>query len=94
MTDPRTALEDAFKVTRYCLTPIGVERPGPDYIRVEDHQGTILVDERMGPDGPFRPPSAEIARQRPWFFTGSPFGREIIALAAACIKAKEAGDGR
>jgi len=67
-------------VTRYCtVNPDTGQSIRPDVLMVE--QGDeILLDVDMGPDGILHPASAEEARERPWFYTGSPFGQEIVAL--------------
>lgn len=66
-----------LKVSRYCIG--GLFRPGPDFLQVTDKAGNVLLDVRMGPDGPLHPKTS--AEAKPWFFTGSPFGREILELA-------------
>lgn len=54
---------------------------GCDDLIVEGEHGEIAVRAPIGPGGPLHPRSAAEAKARPWFFTGSPFGGQIIALA-------------
>lgn len=54
----------------------------PDRLRVS-RDGVVLLDVSMSGDSPFRPfLSAE--KRRPWFYTGSPYGKEIIDFAIEC----------
>lgn len=62
-------------VSRYA-SPAG----GPDRLEVSAG-GRVLLDVPMGPGSPLHPRSAGEAHRRPWFYTGSPHGDEILALA-------------
>lgn len=62
-----------YRVTRYSI-PLG----DPDRLRVETIDGAILLDVSMGPGGILHPQSSKEAWASPWFFTGSPFGAQII----------------
>lgn len=64
-----------YRVTRYTGKI-------PDGLRVQDAQTQeVLLDVAMGPGGPLHPRAGEQYEPRPWFFTGSPYGAEILALA-------------
>ena len=53
----------------------------PDYMFVTGEHGEIAWHGPIQPRGLLHPHSAEEARSRPWFFTGSPYGANIIGLA-------------
>lgn len=59
----------------------GSYRGNPDYLFVYGEHGEVAWHGSMQLDGFLRPHSAEEARSRPWFFTGSPYGANIIGLA-------------
>lgn len=71
---------DYFTRMRYHVTRYSIKGGDADRLRVMDGDMTVL-DVQMGPGGPLHPESASAARERPWFFSGSPFGQEIIQLA-------------
>lgn len=59
-----------------------VERDEDDMLTVK-LDGQVVVYARMGPDGPLRAeldPITNLVIKRPWFYTSSPFGREIHEL--------------
>ena len=59
-----------------------VERyAGPDRLRVTGEHGEVILDVPMHPAGPLAPENAAAARDRPWFYTMSPFGGQIVGLA-------------
>ena len=64
-----------YEVTR------GSDHFCPDRLDVIGEHGCLAVSCTMGPGGDLHPHSAQEARERPWFFTGSPFGPHIIGLA-------------
>lgn len=71
-----------IKVARYgCPERIAVIRQDvPQYTREGRYvHGTILLDVPLQTIS--KPESAEAAKARLWFYTGSPFGAEILALA-------------
>ena len=73
-----------FLVERYSTHPNGLSEPSshPDRLRVS--QGTeILLDISMSSDSPMRA-FLSATHRRPWFFTGSPFGEEILNFARQC----------
>lgn len=53
----------------------------PDRIRVYGEVGEVALDVPVGPGGPLHPESAEAARSRRWFFSGSEFGPQLVGLA-------------
>lgn len=62
------------------MTTFRVIRYGIDRLRVLEN-GKKVLDVSMGPNGPLNPVTAEEAKSRPWFYTGSPYGKEIMDLA-------------
>ncbi len=62
------------------MTNYRVIRYGIDRLRVlaDDKQ---VLDVSMALDSPLHPESAAAAKARPWFYTGSPYGKEIMDLA-------------
>lgn len=63
------------QVLRYCK--VGGD---PDRLSVIV-DGISVLDVQMGLSSPFRPRTSDEAKRRPWFYTGSPFGLEILSLA-------------
>jgi hypothetical protein len=62
------------------MTLYSVSRDSLDRLRVFQ-DGRQILDVGMGPGSPLHPESADVARTRPWFYTGSPYGKEIMDLA-------------
>ncbi len=58
----------------------GMGTKGSDWLHVKDASGTLLLSVSMGADSPLRPHMGD-GINRPWFFTTSPFGAEILAFA-------------
>lgn len=78
-------------VSRHCVTDIASGQSiHPDRLSVSDGHGKVLLDISMSGDSPIRP-FLDCATPRPWFFTGSPFGGEILAFAKEC--GLHAGEG-
>lgn len=66
-----------------------VER-GDDDTLIVKLDGEVVVDCPMGPDGPLRAECDPITHRvikRPWFYTTSPYGREIHELYLKRTKA-------
>lgn len=76
-----------MRVTRYIVVHPGWQLGGasihPDRLKVEDDRGNVLIDISMSGDSPIRPYLSAIHR-RPWFYTGSPFGAEIVDFVRKC----------
>jgi hypothetical protein len=53
----------------------------PDYMFVTGEYGELAWHGSMQSGGLLHQHSAEEARSCPWFFTGSPYGANIIGLA-------------
>ncbi|API58534.1 hypothetical protein BSL82_03765 [Tardibacter chloracetimidivorans] len=70
-----TALNDIHSVSR------GSFGRHPDVLIVTGEHGELATFERMGLDSCLKPQDAAEAKAHPWFFTGSPFGPEIVGLA-------------
>lgn len=75
--------EPGFPVSRYCRVDPVTERPAGDFLKVGDTDlGGFrdLVDAEYRRAAKERPDNPAYAMRR-MFFTGSPFGRDILALA-------------
>lgn len=55
-----------------------VARGSGETLTVEGEHGEMLVRCNTSV---FKPESAEAAKARPWFFTTSPFGPQIVGMA-------------
>lgn len=69
-----------MEMPEYIVGRYRIEGGDPDHLEVL-LDGCVILDVSMGPGGPLHPESADAAGIRPWFFSGSPFGEEIVALA-------------
>lgn len=72
---PKPSAEDNYSVSR-CTGG----KYGPDSISVSVN-GIELFHTAMGPGGKLHPRTAAEAKSMPWWYTGSPFGREIVNYA-------------
>lgn len=77
-------MSESVIVSRYCVTDTETgQSVHPDRLRISNSHGQTLLDISMSGDCPLRP-FLDCATPRPWFFTGSPFGAEILAFAKDC----------
>ena len=58
----------------------GSDKNGPDILTVSEDDGTVLLSVPIHPSGPLAPTSADDAKAHPWYYTGSPYGKEILDL--------------
>lgn len=65
---------------KYMVTRYRIKGGDPDRLRVLDGD-TKILDVVMGPGGPLHPRDVDEARARPWFYSGSPHGEDIVQLA-------------
>lgn len=62
------------------MRPYTVSRDDRDLLTVWGEHGDLAVMAQIHPTGRLHPRSVEEARERPWFYTGSPFGAHIIGF--------------
>lgn len=60
---------------------LSVSRYTDEQLVVFGEHGDIMVTAECRPGGLLHPENAEAGKRRPWFFTGSPYGGQIVALA-------------
>ena len=66
-----------FHVRRYMVTG-----GDPDRLSVSK-DGAVILDISMSSDSPLKP-FLSANEPRPWFYTGSPYGKEIVEFCRQC----------